>query len=76
MDHSKSNLDHKKANVEWNFSNNEAGNLDMIFPEFSEFKIMHLKPNIIDIPAKDANHVYDLILGTETLAKLGVIFCF
>ena len=37
---------------------------------------MHLKPDIVDIPEKDAKPAYDLILGTETLAKLGVILDF
>ena len=48
----------------------------MISPEFSESKSMHLKPNIVDIPTKDTKPVYDLILGTETLGKLGVILNF
>ena len=58
------------------FRTTKVGNLDMIFPEFSESKIMHLKPDIVDIPEKDTKPAYDLILGTEILAKLGVILDF
>ena len=58
------------------FRTTKVGNLDMIFPEFSESKVMHLTPDIVDIPEKEAKPAYDLILGTETLAKLGVILDF
>ena len=54
----------------------KVGDLDIIFPEFSESKIMHLKPDIVDTPETGGKPAYDLILGTETLAKLGVILDF
>ena len=35
------------------FRTTKVGDLDMIFPEFSESNIIHLKPDIVDILEKD-----------------------
>ena len=48
----------------------------MIFPKFSGSKLVKLKPDIIEIPAESKPPVYDMIIGIESMAKLGIILDF
>ena len=45
----------------------------MKFPAFSESKLFKIKPDIVDIPKEMNKPVYDLIIGVETMAKMGVV---
>ena len=58
------------------FETTKVGRLELEFPEYSKSKRIHLKPDIIDIPAGVGPPTYDLILGVETMADLGIILDF
>ena len=59
------------------FRTTKVGNLEMKFPAFSESKkLFKLKPDIVDIPATENKPVYDLIIGVETMAKMGIVMDF
>ncbi len=53
----------RKARVELNFF------------EYSDRKRFHMEPNVVKYD-KDSKPQYDLILGTETMKELGIIFNF
>ena len=57
------------------FTTTRVAELDLTFPEFSERKLLHIEPDIVDLP-DDSQPVYDLILGVKTLEKLGIILNF
>ena len=48
----------------------------MKFPSFSESKLFTIKPDIVDVPVEMNKPVYDLIIGVETMTKMGVIMDF
>ncbi len=50
--------------------------LELIIPEFSSSKLFAVRPDIVDILADENKPVYDMILGTETMAKMGVVLDF
>ena len=50
--------------------------MELIFPEYSDSKLVTVKPDIVDIPAEMSKPVYDMILGVETMAKMGVVLDF
>ena len=58
------------------FKTTKVGNLEIKFPEFSESKLFKIKPDIVDIPPEMNKPIYDLIIGVETMAKMGVIMDF
>ena len=58
------------------FETTKVGRLELEFPEYSKSKWIHLKPDIIDIPAGNRPPTYDLILGVETMAELGITLDF
>ena len=58
------------------FKTTKVGNLDLKFPEFSESKLFKIRPDIVNVPREMNKPVYDLIIGVETLTKMGVILDF
>ena len=59
------------------FKTTKVGRVDVLFPEFSSSKIFSLTPDIIEIEDENAREpMFDLIIGTETLAKFGVVLDF
>ena len=58
------------------FKTTKVGNLEMKFPSFSESKLFTLKPDIVDVPVEMNKPVYDLIIGVESMTKMGVIMDF
>ena len=59
------------------FTTSEVGNnLDFIFPEFSESKIVTVRPDIVRLPTDSPQPTYDLILGVEILTSLGAVLDF
>ena len=58
------------------FETNKVANIDLVFPEYSNSKLVKVRPDVVEVPESETLPPYDLILGTETLAKLGVILNF
>ena len=59
------------------FTTNEVGDdLEFIFPEFSESKIVTVKPDVVRLPRDSPQPGYDLIIGIETLVSLGAVLDF
>ena len=58
------------------FQTTKVGRLDVTFPEFSKSKVAHIRPDIVEIPAELGKPVYDLIIGVETMAKMGIVLDF
>ena len=52
------------------FETNKVGNLNMIFPSFSESKIASLKPDIFEISESAPKPAYDLIIGIQSMVCL------
>jgi len=50
--------------------------LDFILPEFSESKVITVQPNIVRLPKIVPQTAYNLIVGVETLTKVGAILDF
>jgi hypothetical protein len=67
--------------LNWNTSNGtfktkEVGTLDVKFPTYSGSKYFGITPDIIEIDDDAEEPMFNLILGVETLANLGVILDF
>ena len=58
------------------FETNKVGNLNMIFPNFSESKIASLKPDIFEISESAPKPAYDLIIGIQSMFNMGIILNF
>ena len=58
------------------FRTEKQGDLDVVFPEFSNSKRIHIEPDIIDIADDAPEPMFDLIIGTETMKKLDCILDF
>ena len=58
------------------FKTTKVGNLEICFPEYSNNKQILVRPDIVDIPADQDLPTYDLILGVETMSKLGIVLDF
>ena len=58
------------------FRTEKQGDLDVVFPEFSNSKRIHIEPDIIDIADDAPEPMFDLIIGTETMQKLDCILDF
>ena len=52
------------------------GKLDVTFPEFSSTRVASFKADIVSVPEKNPSPIYDLIIGIESLANMGVILDF
>ena len=53
-----------------------GNNLEFIFPEFSESRMVTISPDIFELPKTSLQPAFDLIIGIETMSKLGVILNF
>ena len=51
-------------------------NLEFIFSEFSESWMETTSPDIFELPKMSLQPAYDLIIGIETMTKLGVVLHF
>ena len=51
-----------------------GNNLEFIFPEFSESRMVTISPDIFELPKMSLQPAFDLIIGIETITKLGMIF--
>ena len=64
----------------WNsngtFETMKVGVLELLFPKFSTGKLFSVIPDIVNVPANQNKPVYDMILGTKPMAKMGVILDF
>ena len=58
------------------FACQEVGEINLTFPEYSTSKYHSLRPDVYTLSNEDRKPDYDLILGTETLKKLGVVLDF
>ena len=52
------------------------GKLEISFPDYSSSKRIYVQPDIVDVGAEQDAPIYDLILGVETMAKLGIVLDF
>ena len=53
-----------------------GNNLEFIFPEFSESRMVTISPDIFELPKTSPQPAFDLIISVETMSKLGVILNF
>ena len=51
-------------------------NLEFIFPEFSESRMVTISPDIFELPKTSPQPAFDLIIGIETMTKLGMVLNF
>ena len=77
------NIPHVKryAPSKWETSNGtfkttKVGNLELLFPDFSRSKFFSVSPDIAELQDDDDEPMFNLIIGTETLAKFGVVLDF
>ena len=55
------------------FTTYDAREIELIFSEFSSSKVAHFEPDIVCLPKDAPKPQYDMIIGTESLKKLGVV---
>ena len=53
-----------------------GNNLEFIFPEFSESRMVTISPDIFELPKTSPQPAFDIIIGIETMSKLGMIIIF
>jgi len=58
------------------FKTEKIGEFSLTFPEYSGNKRLQLKPDIMEFDRKDYDPQFDLIIGTETMKKLGIVLDF
>jgi len=58
------------------FATTKVGDLELYFPDFSGSKFVKIKPDIVDMPSETSKPVYDLFIGIEMMARLGIILDF
>ena len=58
------------------FKTTNVAKLDVCFPEFSTSKRVKFTPDVVSIPEDAPNPTYDLIIGVESLVKIGGILDF
>ena len=58
------------------FKTTNVAKLELCFPEFSTSKRVKLAPDVVTIPEAAPNPTYDLIIGLESLIKLGCVLDF
>ena len=58
------------------FQTTKVGDFELLFPKFSKSKLVKMKPDIIEMPKESSPPVYDMIIGIETMSKLGVVLDF
>jgi len=58
------------------FSTEKLGRFELTFPEYSGSKRIALSPDIVEYDSNDYEPKFDLIIGTETMSKLGIVLDF
>ena len=58
------------------FHTKHQGDLEVTFPEYSQSKRMHITPDIVEFDSESPSPLFDLILGTDTMQRLGIILDF
>ena len=58
------------------FETSKVGKVELIFPEFSDSKMATFKPDVVQVPKESPPPVYDLIIGVQSLIKIGAILDF
>ena len=53
-----------------------GNNLEFIFPKFSESRTVTVSSDIFEPPKTSPQPEFDLIIGIETMTKLGVVLNF
>ena len=53
-----------------------GNNLEFIFPEFSESRTVTISPDIFELPKMSPQPAFNLIIGIETMTKLGMVLNF
>ena len=54
----------------------KVGDLEIYFPDFFGSKFVRIKPDIVDMPRETSKPVYNLIIGIEMMAQLGIVLDF
>ena len=55
------------------FNTDRVANFELVFPEYSHSKRFKTTPDIVYLDESDPNPLYDLIIGKNTMEKMGVI---
>ena len=58
------------------FTTDRRADLELIFPEYSHSKRFQVAPDIVYINEGDPEPLYDVIIGTNTMARIGCILDF
>ena len=58
------------------FHTEKMGDLDLVFPEYLYSKRFHVEPDIVEYEGDSPAPMFDLIIGTETMANLGIVLDF
>ena len=58
------------------FSTTYLAKIVTCFPDFSRSKLVDFRPDVVEIPENAPDASYDLIIGIESLIKLGAILDF
>ena len=71
----------RQVPLKWNtsagtFTTTKVGKVDITFCEFDSHTTHHVDTYVVKLSRSDPTPMYDLILGTKTLNKLGVILNF
>ena len=71
----------RQVPLKWNtsagtFTTKKVGKVDITFCEFDSHATHHVDANVVRLSKSDPTPMYDLILGTQTLNKLGVTLNF
>ena len=59
----------------WHTSNGQGG-LELLFPEFSDSMQAWLNQNIMSYECDAPTPSFDLVIGTETMSRLGIVLDF
>ena len=55
------------------FNTDRVADFELVFPEYSHSKRFKTTPDIVYLDESDPNPLYDLIIGKNTMEKMGVI---
>ena len=55
------------------FRTTKLGDFELTFPEYSGSKRLSLQPDIVEFDEKKYKPKFYLIIGTETMQKLGIV---
>ena len=55
------------------FFNEKISDLDLVFPEYSHSKRMHITLDIVELENEDEAPLFGLIIDTENMQRLGIV---